>query len=147
MKKVFCIPTWMSFMLLVLAVFPGITSADKDLEPERKGLLIECNINKAILMKYPEQIVLVTSVDTIGKPNIITMGWSMFRSGSPPMIAISVGKTRYSHKLISQTKEFVYTFLGEDLEKEMLHCGTHSGRDAVRPFPLNLSTCRGTRCR
>ena len=129
MRKVFCILAWLSFLLVVLAVFPGITSADKDTEPERKGLLIECKINKAILRKYPEQIVLVTSVDTMGKPNIITMGWSMFCSGDPPMVAISVGKTRYSHRLISQTKEFVYTFPGEDLEKEMLYCGTHSGRD------------------
>jgi len=129
MRKVFYILAWLSFVLVVLAIFPWITSAEKDLEPERRGLLIECEINRAILKKYPEQIVLVTSVDAMGKPNIITMGWSMFCSGDPPMVAISVGKTRYSHKLIFQTKEFVYTFPGEDLEKEMLYCGTHSGRD------------------
>lgn len=129
MRKVFCILAWLSSVLVVLAIFPGITFAEKDTEPERRGLLIECGLGKAIARKFPEQIVLVTSVDTMGKPNIITMGWSMFCSGSPPMVAISVGKTRYSHKLISQTKEFVYTFPGEDLEKEMLYCGTHSGRD------------------
>lgn len=129
MRRVFCLLAWLSFILIVLVLFPETTSAEKGTKSERRGLLIECEIGKAIARKYPEQIVLVTSVGAMGKPNIITMGWSMFCSGNPPMVAISVGKTRHSHKLISETKEFVYTFPGEDLEKEMLYCGTHSGRD------------------
>jgi flavin reductase (DIM6/NTAB) family NADH-FMN oxidoreductase RutF len=91
--------------------------------------LRECPIGEAIGAKYPEQTVLVTSVGPSNAPNIITLGWVMFCSGEPPMLAISVGKTRHSHKLIAETREFVCAFPGADLATEMLYCGTHSGRD------------------
>lgn len=85
--------------------------------------------DEATRLKYPEQVVLVTSVGSNGAPNIITLGWSMFCSGSPSMVAIAVGKTRHSHRLISETRQFVYAFPGADLEKAVMLCGTKSGRD------------------
>ena len=45
------------------------------------------------------------------------------------MVAISVGLTRYSHKLISESGEFVLAFPSEGMEDALLFCGTHSGRD------------------
>jgi len=45
------------------------------------------------------------------------------------MVAISVGKARYSHKLISEGGEFVFAVPGEDLWGEVLFCGTRSGRN------------------
>jgi len=94
----------------------------------RAGLR-ECPVGNAAATKYPEQVALITSADAEGKANIITVGWIMFCSGEPPMIAVSIGKTRYSHKLISAGKEFVCAFPGADLEREVLFCGTHSGKD------------------
>ncbi len=72
---------------------------------------------------------MATSVDSKGKPNIIALGWCMPTSFDPPMMAISVGKTRYSHQLISESREFVLAFPSEEMGKEVLYCGTHSGRD------------------
>ena len=71
----------------------------------------------------PERIVLVTSAPIIGPPNIITLGWQMRTSFEPPMLAISVGKTRYSHELISQGGEFVLAVPGIDIAEEVLFCG------------------------
>jgi len=89
----------------------------------------EVSIEEAWEQRYPEGIVLVTCVDEKGRPNIIPLGWSMKTSFDPPMVAISVGKTRYSHRLISKQREFVLAFPGEDLKDEVLYCGTHSGKD------------------
>ncbi|HID95847.1 MAG TPA: flavin reductase family protein [Candidatus Latescibacteria bacterium] len=80
--------------------------------------------------KRPERVVLAVSVDEKGKADIIALGWKMRTSFDPPMVAISVGKTRYSHKLISEGKEFVLAIPGEDMSEEVLYCGTHSGRDS-----------------
>jgi flavin reductase (DIM6/NTAB) family NADH-FMN oxidoreductase RutF len=92
-------------------------------------LLREVSVEEAWMRKYPERTVLVVSVDRDGKPNIITLGWNMPTSVRPPMVAISIGNSRYSHKLISESGEFVLAFPSEGMEDAVLFCGTHSGRD------------------
>ncbi|MGB2821851.1 MAG: hypothetical protein WBF17_12780, partial [Phycisphaerae bacterium] len=52
---------------------------------------------EAIQLKYPEQVVIAIGKDASGKCNPITLGWTMVTSGSPPMMAISIGLPRYSH--------------------------------------------------
>ena len=85
-------------------------------------------VSEAWAKKYPEPVVLATSFGN-GKPNIIPLGWSMITSFKPPMMAISIGHTRYSHELINKSKEFVLAYPSEDMGKEVLYCGTHSGRE------------------
>ena len=88
----------------------------------------EVNVSEAWGRKYPEPVVMVTSIKD-GKPNIIPLGWSMITSFVPSMMAISIGHTRYSHEIISKGKEFVLAYPSEDMGKEVLYCGTHSGRE------------------
>lgn len=92
-------------------------------------MLREVPVEEAWKRKYPERTVLAVSISKDGKPNIITLGWNMPTSIKPPMVAISVGLTRYSHKLISESGEFVLAFPSEGMEDALLFCGTHSGRD------------------
>lgn len=88
----------------------------------------EVSPDKAWEFVFPQQVALVTSVDREGRPNIITLGWHMHTSFSPPMVAISIGKTRYSHSLISQGKEFVYSIPPFELKDAAFFCGTCSGK-------------------
>ena len=83
--------------------------------------------------KRPERVVLAVALKPDGNGNIITLGWKMRTSFKPPMFAVSVGKTRYSHDLIARNREFVLAFPGESAAKDVLYCGTHSGR-AVDKF-------------
>lgn len=90
----------------------------------------EVSVQEAWKQKYPEHIVFAVSWDEKNsRANIITLGWSMPTSIEPPMVAISIGHTRHSHGLITKTKEFVLAFPTENVEKEVLYCGTYSGRD------------------
>jgi flavin reductase (DIM6/NTAB) family NADH-FMN oxidoreductase RutF len=89
----------------------------------------ETSVQKAWKRKYPEQVSWAVSVDSEGRADIISLGWCMPTSFDPAMIAISVGKTRYSHQLISESREFVLAFPSEKMGEEVLYCGTHSGRD------------------
>jgi flavin reductase (DIM6/NTAB) family NADH-FMN oxidoreductase RutF len=97
--------------------------------------------------KRPERVVLATSLKPNGRGNIIALGWKMRTSFTPPIFAVSVGKTRYSHELILDAGEFVLAFPGESSAKDVLYCGTHSGRTvdkfAVTGFtPLEGSIVR-----
>ncbi len=79
----------------------------------------------------PARIVLAVSFDRKNeRSNIIALGWKMRTSIQPPMVAISIGKTRYSCQLLNETGEFVLAFPGENMAEEVLYCGTNSGRDA-----------------
>jgi len=72
-------------------------------------------------------VVLVTT-SWQGKANIITIAWQTPVSHTPMLVAISVGKTRYSHELLEKSKEFVINIPAVDLLKETAFCGSVSGR-------------------
>jgi flavin reductase (DIM6/NTAB) family NADH-FMN oxidoreductase RutF len=99
----------------------------------------QVEVSEAWARKYPEPVVLVTSIKD-DKPNIIPLGWSMITSFVPAMMAISIGHTRYSHELISKGREFALAYPGEDMGKEVLYCGTHSGRDVDKFKETNLKS-------
>lgn len=83
----------------------------------------------AIRRKYPEQVVIAVTKDAQGKYNPITLGWTMITSHEPPMMAISVGHTRYSLGAIRQAREFVIAFPSSSMAEDALFHGTNSGRD------------------
>jgi len=85
--------------------------------------------NTIYRLMHPRLTILVTSTDDNGKPNIITLAWSMPISLDPPMVAISIAPGRHSHGLISRSKEFVVNVPTVEIARETLYCGRHSGRD------------------
>lgn len=85
---------------------------------------------QAIVAKYPEQVVIAIAKDPQGKCNPISLGWSMITSHRPPMLAVSIGKTRYSLQAFRQARQFVVAFPSERQARETLVFGTKSGRDA-----------------
>lgn len=89
----------------------------------------EINLNKAYTLLYPRQTVLIVSISKEGKPNIMALNWSSPVSFDPPMLCIAIGKQRYSAELIKETGEFVVAIPSKQMEKEVLFCGTTSGRN------------------
>ena len=79
---------------------------------------------------YPSRVVLVTSIDSKGKPNIITLAWTCILSMKPFMVGIAVSPKRYSHKLICASKEFVINLPTIELKEACMLCGTKSGKTA-----------------
>ncbi len=78
---------------------------------------------------YPSKVTLVTCLDEEGKSNIITLSWATFLSFDPPYFGISIAPSRYSHKLIKDTGEFVANFCDYKKARDILFCGRKSGRD------------------
>ena len=70
----------------------------------------------------------VVTMKARGKTNGITIAWMTRVSWSPPMVAISVGKTRFSHELIAESKAFCVCILRKDKAEVAELFGTNSGR-------------------
>ena len=77
---------------------------------------------------FPCPVVLVTCVDSTRKPNIITLAWAGTVCSEPPTIALGIRPTRYSHKLIERSKEFVVNIPTTKILKESDYCGVTSGK-------------------
>lgn len=101
---------------------------------------IETPYNKAILKKYPEQVVIVLAKEISGRVNPISIGMAMPTSHNPPMMAVSVGLTRYSLNVIREAGEFVIAFPSEFQWKETFLFGTTSGRDTDKLKESGVST-------
>lgn len=79
--------------------------------------------------KYPEQVAIAIAKDREGKPNPITLGWVMPVSSDPPMVAIAIGKTRYSVETITHSRSFTLAYPSEAMKDMALVFGQESGRD------------------
>jgi flavin reductase (DIM6/NTAB) family NADH-FMN oxidoreductase RutF len=95
-------------------------------------------------MLYPVPAVMVTCKRKNEKANIITVAWAGTVCSDPAMVSISVRKSRYSHEIISETKEFVVNLTTKQLAKATDYCGVKSGRDIDKFKEMNLHTQEST---
>jgi flavin reductase (DIM6/NTAB) family NADH-FMN oxidoreductase RutF len=77
----------------------------------------------------PVPVVMVSSGSKDGKANIMTAAWAGTVNSEPPMISVSIRKSRYSHKLISETGEFVVNLVSKSLCKACDYCGVRGGEN------------------
>ena len=82
-----------------------------------------------ILNPVPVVMVSCSGKETAAKPNIMTVAWAGTVNSEPPMVSVSIRKSRYSHKLISETGEFVINLVSKSLCKACDYCGVRSGAD------------------
>ena len=77
----------------------------------------------------PVPVVMVSSGSKAGKANIMTVAWAGTVNSEPPMVSVSIRKNRYSHKLISETGEFVINLVSKSLCKACDYCGVRGGEN------------------
>ncbi|MGQ9468263.1 MAG: flavin reductase family protein [Nitrososphaerales archaeon] len=100
---------------------------------------LDVKLNLVARLMYPRPMVMITCISSSGKPNIIPVAWTMPTSFDPPMVAVSIALTRYSHKLIEETREFVINIPTKELVKHIDYLGSVSGRD-VNKFKASKLT-------
>jgi len=76
----------------------------------------------------PTPIALI-SYGEFRKSNITTIAWTGIICSDPMMVYVSIRPSRYAHKIISETNEFVINLPNEKQINEINICGTKSGRD------------------
>ncbi len=99
----------------------------------------ECNIKPNRLFA-PQLVGLVSSIDKNGRPNVATLAWITSVSAEPPLFCIAVGRSRYTHQCITNSKEFVLNLPTMDILKEVQLAGTISGRDGDKFEKCGLTT-------
>ncbi len=80
-------------------------------------------------MLSPVPAVLVSCAGGDGRANALTIAWAGTVCSDPPTVSISVRPDRFSHGLITKTKEFVINLCGEEMLPSVDYCGVKSGRD------------------
>ena len=90
-------------------------------------------------MLYPLPAVMVSVTDGCGNDNIITIACTGTVCTNPPMVSISVRKSRYSYELLKKTGEFVINLTTEKLAFATDYCGVKSGRDVDKFREMKLT--------
>lgn len=91
------------------------------------------------ILLYPSGVVLATS-SYQGKDNIITLAWISTVCFDPPLAGCAIRDTRFSHELISKSKEVVLNIPSENQVRETDYCGQVSGRTVDK-----FAACKFTR--
>ncbi len=98
------------------------------------------------LVHLPAKVVLAVSEKPDGSFNLITLEWFMRTSIMPPMFAISIGHSRFSHDCFETKRFFNLVFPSPEQKPLLSLCGSSSGRDIdkfaegkVESFPGKLS--------
>lgn len=96
---------------------------------------------KPSTMLSPTPVALVSCAEK-GHPerrNLITVAWAGTVDSEPPMLSISVRKSRYSHDMILNSGEFAVNLTDEALCRAADFCGVRSGRDLDKAEAAGLS--------
>ncbi|MDD4773753.1 MAG: flavin reductase family protein [Eubacteriales bacterium] len=94
---------------------------------------------KGSTLLAPVPPVLVTCGDA-EKSNVLTVGWTGIINSKPPKTYVSLKPERYSHGIISQTREFVINLTTAPLVRAADFCGIRSGRDIDKFSACSLET-------
>ncbi|MCB5287816.1 MAG: flavin reductase family protein [Candidatus Cloacimonetes bacterium] len=77
----------------------------------------------------PSKVALAVTGKPDGNYNLITLEWFMRTSIAPPMFAISVGHSRYSHDCLQDVRFFNLVFPSAGQKSLLSLAGSQSGRD------------------
>lgn len=83
------------------------------------------------------------SCGTVKNPNVMTAAWTGIIASEPPMTYVSIRPERYSHEIISESKEFVINLTTLPLVSAADYCGVKSGRnvDKFKEMKLTALPC------
>ncbi|MFV0626300.1 MAG: flavin reductase [Alphaproteobacteria bacterium] len=96
---------------------------------------------KSGTMISPLPVVLVSS-GTVEKPNVMTVAWTGIINSDPTITFVSIRPSRYSHEIISKSKEFVINLTNLALAEATDYCGVRSGRDEDKFKKMNLTAAK-----
>ncbi len=75
--------------------------------------------------------VLLTSIGTDGRPNVMTIGWGLYGwfYHQHPVAVAAVRPACHTHKLLDEVGEFVLCVPTDGIADAVAFCGSESGRD------------------
>lgn len=89
--------------------------------------------------------VILVSAAHHGRNNLMTAAWAMPASHTPPMVAVAIGPSRYTHELIMESRELVVNIPNTALLDAVWCCGTNKGRGMDKFAHCGLTPVAGKR--
>jgi flavin reductase (DIM6/NTAB) family NADH-FMN oxidoreductase RutF len=77
------------------------------------------------------------------KTDVMTAAWQMPVSHSPVLVAVAIGHTRFTHRLIEESREFVIAIPHVGMIEKVWCCGTLSGRGVDKFSHCGLTPVKG----
>lgn len=92
---------------------------------------------------YPYSVALVGAA-AAGKINFMSCAWHTALSFDPPLFGVLISRKRFSHRIISEAREFSVNFISFERVKLSAQMGRKSGHDLdkVKEFGLRLAPPR-----
>jgi flavin reductase (DIM6/NTAB) family NADH-FMN oxidoreductase RutF len=82
------------------------------------------------IQRMREDGLLLVTLGTDGKPNVMTIGWGTMGSiWSRPVFIVLVRPSRYTYGKLERVGDFTVNVPPRELSAAISHCGTVSGRD------------------
>lgn len=95
------------------------------------------------VIKHPQKVAVAFVQIDDKKFNAITLEWFMRTSIEPPMFAISIGHTRYSHQCLQENRKFNLCFPSPQQKDFVKISGTKSGREIDKMAEIEGSWFKG----
>ena len=100
----------------------------------------QIDIEVAVKKRHPEGVALIVCKDDNDKVNITPIGWFTLCNSKPRCFAICLYHKHFSHKVISETKEYVLCLPSFSQKEDILYCGSVHGWDTDKLKNCKLKT-------
>lgn len=91
---------------------------------------------------YPLPVWVIGTYDDQGKPNAMTAAWVGVCCSDPPLMAVSIRKSRYSFAALLRRRAFTINVPSERYVRELDYLGMASGRDGDKLAAAGLTAVR-----
>lgn len=94
----------------------------------------------------PNPVALICSKPEGRPTNLATVSWYTILSVEPARIGFSLMKSHYTGEIIRETKKAILTIPGESLARNVMECGSSTGRniDKIEKFKLEMQSVPGS---
>lgn len=89
--------------------------------------------------------VTIVTCGTMQNHNAITIAWTGIINSNPAMTYISVRPSRHSHKIISETGEFVINMATSEMCRQVDQCGVYTGAKVNKLKSFGLKPVEATK--
>ena len=104
------------------------------------------SLSKASVLTSPNPVALICTTKPDGAANLATVSWWTYLSFHPCTIGFAMSKKSFTGETVRNTGKAVLTVPGETIAKEVMGCGSCSGRDTdkTEKFGIELQNLPGT---
>lgn len=94
----------------------------------------------AAKLTSPNPVTLICSKTPSGSTNLAAVSWWTYLSLEPETIGFAMMKTSYTGEMVRTSKQVVLTVPGETLAKQVMQCGSTTGRttEKAKDFAIEL---------